>query len=124
MTEEEKNELSTKCRQLKLNRKLESLEVLRGANIHAVIKNVNGNIELDKNGINVHTMIWYNIGTILSVLIKNNIKTGKINFEDVEILKKKLIDSSNFDILNLVGVNLNDLTKILDSYRKELENLF
>lgn len=38
MTEEEKNELSTKCRQLKLNRKLESLEVLRGANIHAVIK--------------------------------------------------------------------------------------
>ncbi len=78
----------------------------------------------NKNGINVHTMIWYNIGTILSVLIKNNIKTGKINFEDVEILNKKLIDSSNFDILNLVGVNLNDLTKILDSYRKELENLF
>lgn len=74
--------------------------------------------------LNVHTMIWYNIGTIVSVQINNNIKEKRIKLNNIEKLNKQLINSNNFEVLKIVDVDLNNINQILNNYKKELERLF
>lgn len=88
-------------------------------------KNILEFLQIYKNNeLNIHTMIWYNIGTLLAVLIKNNIKTKKINYNDIERFNKSLINSADFSVLTIIKVDLNDWNTILNNYKKELESLF
>lgn len=91
--------------------------------------NLNNDIDIvldiyNNGGFKFHFKIWYVVGMLIASSINKNLKCKKIDFQTIQMLSERLSLAENFDILNLVQINLNDLDLLLNNYKKELEDIF
>lgn len=80
--------------------------------------------EYNHTGLQYHNTILYSLGILIASSIMRNIKNNKINLKDFEKLNDRISNTSDFNILHLVKVDINDIDYMIESYKKELEDIF
>lgn len=80
--------------------------------------------EYNHNGLQYHNTILYSLGILIASSIMQNIKNNKISLDDFEELNNKISNTSDFNILHLVKVDINDIDYMIENYKKELEDIF